>query len=207
MAAKKPTRDSEGAAAAVAEATSEQPAPTPRLKEVYRETVQAQLKEKFGYGNDMEVPKLTKVVISMGVGKALAQPKRLEEAQKHLAQISGQKPLVTRAKQSVSNFRLREGQAIGCKVTLRSDRMYEFLDRLISVAIPRIRDFRGCSPKAFDGRGNYSLGLAEQVVFTEIDADKMDFSQGMNIAICTTAKTNAEAQELIGGLGFPFQNA
>jgi large subunit ribosomal protein L5 len=179
--------------------------PTPRFKTLYEEQIRGALKEKFGYTNDHAVPKLTKIVISMGVGQALANPKRLEEAQKHLSDIAGQKAVVTRARSSVSNFRLREGQAIGCKVTLRQARMYEFLDRLVSVAMPRIRDFRGMNAKSFDGRGNYSMGLSEQTVFTEVDADRMEFTQGMNIAICTTANTNEEARELITGFGFPFK--
>ncbi|RME72666.1 MAG: 50S ribosomal protein L5 [Planctomycetota bacterium] len=180
-------------------------APPPRLKEKYDSEIREALKQRFGYKNDLAVPRLEKIVISMGVGKALQNPKRLEEAQKHLTLIAGQKAVITRARRSVSNFRLREGQAIGCKVTLRRARMYEFLDRLISVAIPRIRDFRGLSPKAFDGRGNYSMGLSEQTVFPEVDADRMEFTQGMNIAICTTAKTDEEARELIRGFGFPFK--
>ncbi|GIW71440.1 MAG: 50S ribosomal protein L5 [Planctomycetota bacterium] len=179
--------------------------PIPRLKLLYRDRIRPELKQRFGYKNDLAVPRLDKIVISMGVGRALQTPKRLEEAQQHLSLIAGQKAVLTRAKRSISNFRLRQGQAIGCKVTLRRDRMYEFLDRLISIAIPRIRDFRGMSPKSFDGRGNYSLGLSEQVVFTEVDADRMEFVQGMNIAICTTARTDEEARELIAGFGFPFQ--
>ena len=152
------------------------------------------------------MPKIEKIVISMGVGAALQNPKRIEEAVKHLSQIAGQKAVATKARVSIANFRLREGQAIGCKVTLRRQRMYEFLDRLIAIAIPRIRDFRGLSPKGFDGRGNYSMGLTEQVVFPEVDADRMEFTQGMNIAICTTAKSDKEAFELLSGFGFPFRS-
>lgn len=201
----------EGAApAAAAEKAPEEklaPPPPPRLWERYRNEIVPRLKESLGYKNAMAVPKLEKIVISMGVGAALQNPKRLEEAQKHLTQLAGQKAVVTKARVSIANFRLRQGNAVGCKVTLRRARMYEFLDRLISVAIPRIRDFRGLSPKAFDGRGNYSMGLTEQVVFPEIEADKIEFTQGMNIAVCTTAKSDKEAYELLNGFGFPFRQA
>jgi large subunit ribosomal protein L5 len=183
------------------------PPPPPRLFERYKNEIRPRLKQTLGYPNDMAVPKITKVVISMGVGAALQNPKRLEEAQKHLTQLAGQKAVTTKARVSIANFRLREGNAIGCKVTLRRARMYEFLDRLVSVAIPRIRDFRGLSPKAFDGRGNYSLGLTEQVVFPEIDADRVEFTQGMNIAVCTTAQTDKEAYELLASFGFPFRQS
>jgi large subunit ribosomal protein L5 len=181
------------------------PPPPPRFWDKYRNEIRPKLKTSFGYKNDIAVPKLSKIVISMGVGAALQNPKRLEEAQKHLTQIAGQKAVTTKARVSIANFRLREGQGIGCKVTLRRARMYEFLDRLVSVAIPRIRDFRGMSPKGFDGRGNYSMGLTEQVVFPEVDADRMEFTQGMNIAICTTAKSDKEAHELLSSFGFPFR--
>jgi len=186
-------------------AEAEAPAPPPRLFERYKNEIRPNLKKKLGYDNDMAVPKLTKIVISMGVGAALQNPKRIEEAQKHLTQLAGQKAVVTKARLSIANFKLREGQAIGCKVTLRRARMYEFLDRLISVAIPRIRDFRGISLKQFDGRGNFSMGVQEQVVFPEIDATRVEFPQGMNIAICTTARSNQEAHELLHSFGFPFR--
>jgi len=177
----------------------------PRLSARYRSEVRKLLKERFGYGNDMAVPRLTKIVISMGVGKALQNPKRIEEAQKHLTALAGQKAVVTKAKEAVSNFRLRIGNAIGCRVTLRRQMMYEFLDRLITVAIPRIRDFRGLSDRSFDGKGNYTFGLSEQTVFLEVDADRMEFTQGMNITLCTSAATDKEAYELLAGFGFPFR--
>ncbi|MHC4393804.1 MAG: 50S ribosomal protein L5 [Planctomycetota bacterium] len=179
--------------------------PTPRLWTKYQDEIRASLQESFGYKNHMAVPRLEKIVISMGIGKALKEPKRLEEAQKHLTQISGQKAVITQARKSVSNFRLREGNPIGCKVTLRRQRMYEFLDRLVAVAIPRIRDFRGFNDRSFDGRGNYSMGLNEQTVFVEVDADRMAFTQGMNITFITSAKSDKEAFELMKGFGFPFR--
>jgi len=201
----------EEAAAAAAEAGGKKaaaeglPIPPARLSERYKAEIRPKLRTQFGYKNDVACPKVTKIVISMGVGAALQNPKRLEEAQKHLTQLAGQKAVTTNARVSIANFRLREGQGVGCKVTLRRQRMFEFLDRLISVAIPRIRDFRGFSSKGFDGRGNYSMGLTEQVVFPEVDADRMEFTQGMNIAICTTAKSDKEALELLTGFGFPFR--
>jgi large subunit ribosomal protein L5 len=208
--AKKAKAEAGGAAEAAAPAAPAEklsPPPPPRFLERYKNEVRPRLKQIFGYKNDLAVPKISKVVISMGVGAALQNPKRLEEAQKHLTQIAGQKAVVTKARVSIANFRLRKGNAVGCKVTLRRARMYEFLDRLISLAIPRIRDFRGLSPKAFDGRGNYSMGLSEQLVFPEIEADKVEFTQGMNIAVCTTARTDKEAHELLASFGFPFRQA
>jgi large subunit ribosomal protein L5 len=200
----------DGEAAAEGEKKEKAPAAPPppaRLLVRYRQEIRGRLRQQHGYKNDMAVPRLDKIVVSMGVGAALQNPKRLEEAQKHLTQIAGQRAVLTKAKGSIAGFRLRQGNAIGCKVTLRRQRMYEFLDRLVSVAIPRIRDFRGLSPKAFDGRGNYSMGLTEQTVFPEVDADKMEFVQGMNIAICTTARTDKEALELLNQFGFPFRQA
>jgi large subunit ribosomal protein L5 len=177
----------------------------PRLKQRYDEQVRNQLKETLGLGNIMEVPRFEKIVINMGVGAAVGQPSLLEGAQRDLQQIAGQKPLVTRAKKSIAGFKLREGNAIGCKATLRGDRMWEFLDRLISLAIPRIRDFRGLPPNAFDGRGNYTFGVTEQLIFPEIDYDKIDTTRGMDITIVTTARTDAEGRALLDAFGFPFR--
>lgn len=176
-----------------------------RLQERYRDEIAPGLMERFGYRNAMSVPKLEKIVISMGIGDAHQNAAKLEAAQKQLARIAGQQPVVMRAKRSVSNFRLRQGYPVGLKVTLRGVRMYEFLDRLISLAIPRVKDFRGLSPSSFDGRGNYNMGLVEQSVFPEIDPATLTFTQGMNIAMQTTAHTDEEARELLGMLGMPFQ--
>ena len=177
-----------------------------RLEEHYLTAVRPALIEKFGYGNVFEVPRLEKVVINMGVGNAVRDSKKIEYAVNDMTAISGQKPVVTRAKKANAAFKLREGMAIGCKVTLRANRMYEFLDRLITVALPRVRDFRGLSPRSFDGRGNYSLGLKEQIVFPEIDYDKVDSIRGMDIVICTTAETNEEAHALLEGFNMPFRS-
>jgi large subunit ribosomal protein L5 len=178
-----------------------------RLQELYKEKIIPELMARFGYKNILAVPRLRKVVVNMGVGEAADNKKRLEDAVRDLATITGQKPLVTRAKKSVSGFKLREGVDIGCKVTLRGKRMYEFLDRLISLAMPRIRDFRGFSPKASDGRGNYSLGLSEQTVFPEIDIDKVEFIQGMDITLVISGGNDDASRELLSGIGFPFQRA
>jgi len=177
----------------------------PRLRRRYDDEVRAALKDQLGLGNVMEVPRFEKIVLNMGVGAAVGQPSLLEGAQKDLAQITGQKPVVTRAKKSIAGFKLREGNAIGAKVTLRSDRMWEFLDRLISLAIPRIRDFRGLPPNGFDGRGNYTFGVNEQLIFPEIDYDRVDATRGMDITIVTTARTNAEGRALLDAFGFPFR--
>ena len=177
----------------------------PRLKQRYDSEIRSQLKETLGLGNIMEVPRFEKVVINMGVGKATQQPSLLEGAIRDLTAISGQKPLVTKATTSIAGFKLREGQSIGCKVTLRGDRMWEFLDRLISLAIPRIRDFRGLPANAFDGRGNYTFGVNEQLIFPEIDYDKIDTTRGMDITIVTTARNNAEGKALLDAFGFPFK--
>jgi len=177
----------------------------PRLKQRYDREMRAQLKDTLGLANIMQVPTLEKIVINMGVGKATQQPSLLEGAVKDLEQITGQKPLVTKARKSIASFKLREGNAIGAKVTLRGDRMWEFLDRLISLAIPRIRDFRGLSPKQFDGNGNYTFGLNEQSMFHEIDQDRIDRSRGMDITIVTTATNDAEGRALLKQLGFPFK--
>jgi large subunit ribosomal protein L5 len=177
----------------------------PRLKQKYTDEIKAALQEQLGLANVMEVPKLEKIVINMGVGKATQQPSLLEGAVRDLTAISGQKPIVTKARDSIAGFKLREGQSIGCKVTLRGDRMWEFLDRLISVAIPRIRDFRGLPAHSWDGRGNYTFGLSDQIVFPEIDYDKIDAPRGMDITIVTTAVTNEQGKALLDAFGFPFK--
>src|SRR4051794_40895700 len=176
-----------------------------RLYDQYVSEIVPALGQKLGRANKLSLPKLTKIVINMGVGKALQDKNRIEQAADNLAQISGQKPQVTKAKVSISQFRLREGQEIGCRVTLRGKRMYEFLDRLIHVALPRIRDFRGVNPKSFDGNGNYSMGLTEQLVFPEIDPDKVSFTQGMDITVVTSTKNDDEARELLRLFGMPFR--
>ena len=177
-----------------------------RLKEQYEKVVRPALMSEFNYTNPMQVPRLEKIVINMGVGKATQDSKKLTVAVNELAAIAGQKPVVTKARKSIATFKLREGMNIGAKVTLRCDRMYEFLDRLITVALPRVRDFRGVSPKSFDGRGNYALGLKEQLVFPEIDYDKVDTVRGMDVVIVTTAHTDDEARALLKGFDMPFTN-
>jgi len=177
-----------------------------RLQEHYKNTVREALTKEFGYTNPMQVPKLDKIVINMGVGEATADSKKINLAVAELTAIAGQKPVITKARKSIATFKLREGMAIGCKVTLRKQHMYEFLDRLVNIALPRVRDFRGISGKSFDGRGNYTLGLKEQLVFPEIDYDKVDKVRGMDIVICTTAKTDAEAKALLKGFDMPFNN-
>jgi large subunit ribosomal protein L5 len=177
----------------------------PRLKARYHETLRDQLKGELELGNVMQVPRLDKVVLNMGVGAATAQASLLEGAVRDLATITGQKPIITRAKRSIAGFKLREGNAIGAKVTLRGDRMWEFMDRLISIAIPRIRDFRGLNPRSFDGNGNYTFGLTEQLVFPEIDYDSIDQPRGMDITIVTTASTDAQGRALLLAMGFPFK--
>ncbi|EMR12539.1 50S ribosomal protein L5 [Methylophaga lonarensis MPL] len=176
-----------------------------RLKQYYRETVVKQLMEQFDYKSVMEVPKITKITLNMGVGEALTDKKVLENAMADMEAIAGQKPVVTKAKKSVAGFKVREGWPIGCKVTLRQDRMYDFLDRLISISIPRIRDFRGLNPKSFDGQGNYSMGIKEQIIFPEIEYDKIDKLRGMDITITTTANTAEESRALLTAFKFPFR--
>ena len=176
-----------------------------RLKEFYDDTVTGKLKEQFGYKNVMQIPSITKITLNMGVGDAVSDRKVMEFAVGDLTKISGQKPMVIKARKSVAGFKVREGWPVGCSVTLRSERMYEFLDRLISVAIPRIRDFRGMSPKSFDGRGNYNMGVQEQIIFPEIDYDKIDKIRGLDIAFTTTAKTDEEGRALLTAFGFPFR--
>ena len=177
-----------------------------RLKDYYSETVTKQLKEQFGYKNEMEIPRITKITLNMGVGEAIADRKVMEHAVGDMTKIAGQKPIVIKARKSVAGFKLREGWPVGCKVTLRREMMYEFLDRLISVAIPRIRDFRGMNPKAFDGRGNYNMGVKEQIIFPEIDYDKIDTLRGMDITFTTTAKTDEEGRALLAAFNFPFRH-
>lgn len=177
----------------------------PRLQSLYRETLVEKLRSDFKLGNVNEVPKLTKVSVNMGLGEAIQNPKLVEQAVLELAAITGQRPVTTRAKKSIAGFKLREGQAIGAAVTLRRDRMWEFVDRLFNVALPSVRDFRGCSPKAFDGRGNYTLGLREQIVFPELEYDKVDKVKGLAVTFATTAKTDEQGHALLAGLGLPFR--
>jgi large subunit ribosomal protein L5 len=177
-----------------------------RLQEIYKSSIVPALQKEFNYENALEVPKLDKIVINMGVGEAVNDRKKVDAAVADLTLISGQKPVVTKSKKSIAVFKLREGMAIGCKVTLRRDRMYEFMDRLVTIALPRVRDFRGLNGKSFDGNGNYAMGLKEQLVFPEINYDKIDEVRGMDIIICTTAKTDAEAKALLRGFSFPFIN-
>lgn len=176
-----------------------------RLKQYYNDTVIAKLTEQFGYTSPMQVPRIEKITLNMGVGEAVADKKVMENAVADMQKIAGQKPIVTKAKKSVAAFKIRDDYPVGCKVTLRRERMYEFLDRLITVAIPRIRDFRGISGKSFDGRGNYNMGVKEQIIFPEIEYDKIDALRGMNITITTTAKTDEEAKALLAAFSFPFR--
>jgi large subunit ribosomal protein L5 len=177
---------------------------TPRLKTAYRERIRAALKEEFGYRNDMQIPKLDKIVLNMGIGEAVKDTKKVKSAEADLTRIAGQKPVITKAKTSVAGFRVRENMPLGVKVTLRGDRMYDFLDRLITVALPRVRDFRGVKGNSFDGRGNYAMGIKEHIIFPEIDFDKVDEVWGMDVIICTTAKTDAEAKALLKHFNMPF---
>ena len=177
---------------------------TPRLRAQYRDTIRAAMKEEFSYRNDMQIPRLDKIVLNMGIGEATSDTKKVRSAAEDLTRIAGQKVIVTKAKNSIAGFKLREQMPIGAKVTLRGDRMYEFLDRLVTVALPRVRDFRGVNPKSFDGRGNYAMGLKEHIVFPEIDFDKIEQVWGMDIVICTNAKTDAEAKALLGHFNLPF---
>jgi large subunit ribosomal protein L5 len=185
--------------------TDERPVPRPRLKLRYRDEIAGQMREQFGYANVMQIPTLTKIVVNMGVGDAAKDAKLIEGAIRDLSVITGQKPAVNRARKSIAQFKLREGMPIGAHATLRGDRMWEFLDRLLSTALPRIRDFRGLSPKQFDGNGNYTFGLTEQVMFHEVDPDKIDRTRGMDITVVTTAKTDDEGRALLKLLGFPFK--
>lgn len=213
-AAKAPAKDAKKAAkkaAPAAEAKAAAPArpketaPAPRLHEKYLKTVVPAMIKEFNYSSSMQAPKVLKIVLNVGMGEAITNAKALDHAVDELGRITGQRPVVTRAKKSIANYKLREGMPIGCSVTLRRARMYEFLDRLISAALPRIRDFKGISSKSFDGRGNYSMGIKEQVIFPEIEIDKIDSIHGMDIAIVTTAKTDEEGRALLGHLGMPFR--
>jgi large subunit ribosomal protein L5 len=177
-----------------------------RLKDFYKDTVVKTMTEQFGYKSPMQVPRIEKITLNMGVGEAVADKKVMEHAVGDMEKIAGQKAIVTKAKKSVASFKIRDGYPVGCKVTLRRERMYEFLDRLVTVAIPRIRDFRGISSKSFDGRGNYNMGVKEQIIFPEIEYDKIDALRGMNITITTTAKTDEEARALLSAFSFPFRN-
>ena len=178
---------------------------TPRVLEKYRKEVVPKLSQEFGYGNAHQVPCLEKIVVNIGLGEAAQNPKLLEAAVSELASITGQKPVIRRARKSIANFKLRAGQQIGCSVTLRRDRMWEFFDRLVNVSLPQVRDFKGVSVKAFDGRGNYSLGIREQIIFPEINYDKVERITGLNVTVCTTANTDAEAKALLAHLGVPFR--
>jgi large subunit ribosomal protein L5 len=178
---------------------------SPRMKKLYHEQVRGTMQQKFGYKNAMMTPRVEKVVINMGVGEAVNDRKAVEQALAELMKIAGQKPVITKAKKSIASFKLRDGMAVGCKVTLRKDRMYEFLDRLVTVALPRVRDFRGLSPKSFDGRGNFALGLKEHIVFPEINYDQVEKVRGMDIIVCTSAKTDDEARALLSEFNFPFR--
>jgi large subunit ribosomal protein L5 len=184
-----------------------EPARPPRLRQYYRDQVVPALVQRFGYGNPMQVPRLEKIVVNMGIGEAITNSKLLDAAVEDLRQITGQQPVVTRAKKSIANFKLREGMPVGCRVTLRGARMYEFMDRLVNVALPRIRDFRGVPAKSFDGRGNYTLGLKEQINFPEIDYDKIMQLMGMDITVVTTAKTDEESRELLALMNMPFRKS
>jgi len=177
-----------------------------RLQALYQESISDQLRQRFGYSSAMQVPRLEKITLNMGVGEAVADKKIMDNAVKDLTQIAAQRPIVTKARKSVAGFKIREGWPVGCKVTLRRERMYEFLDRLINIAIPRIRDFRGLSPKAFDGRGNYSMGVREQIIFPEIDYDKIDAVRGLDVIITTSARTDEEGRALLEAFKFPFRS-
>jgi large subunit ribosomal protein L5 len=197
---------SEAKEAAPKEKRPERPAPVPRLQVLYRDSVVKQMMEQFGYKTTMEVPRIEKIVLNMGVGEAVADKKIMDNAVSDMTKIAGQRPLVTNARKAIANYKIRAGYPIGCKVTLRGARMYEFLDRLVNIAMPRIRDFRGISARSFDGRGNYNMGVKEQIIFPEIEYDKIDAVRGMNITIATTAKSDNEAKALLGAFRFPFRN-
>ena len=201
---KKPPRGEKIEAAAGKASSSGGEGYTPRMKAEYQDRIRQTMKEKFGYTNEMQVPKLEKIVLNMGVGEAVNDSKKVQAAMKDLAMIAGQKPASTRARKSIAGFKLREDMVIGAKVTLRKDRMYEFLDRLVTIALPRVRDFRGLKPTSFDGRGNYAMGLKEHIVFPEINYDQIDQMWGMDIIVCTTAKTDEEARQLLREFQFPF---
>ena len=202
----KAEKPAKGAAAAEKAHTADQPHQPARLKHVYRKEIAPALTKQFGYASPMQVPRISKIVLNMGVGEATADRKILDNAIGDMTKISGQKPVITKARKAIAGFKIREGYPIGCMVTLRQERMYEFLDRLVTVALPRVRDFRGVSGRGFDGRGNYNMGVKEQIIFPEIEYDKIDTIRGMNITITTTAKTDAEAKALLAAFKFPFRN-
>jgi len=207
----KPGKEAKGAKAPkVAAAPREwKPRPKdyrPRLKSLYESVVRAALRERFGYANPMQIPRIEKIVLNMGVGEATADRKKVDSAAADLALIAGQRPLLTKSTKSIATFKVREGMTLGCKVTLRGDRMYEFMDRFVTIALPRVKDFRGLNPKSFDGRGNFACGLKEHIVFPEIDYDKVDQVWGLDVIVCTSAKTDDEARELLRGFNFPFRS-
>lgn len=204
--AKSGGKKAEAAAAPRAAASPRPKDYKPRLKAHYEKVVRDALKEKFGYANVMQIPRIEKIVLNMGVGEAVNDRKKVDNAATDLALIAGQKPVVTRARKAIATYKVREGMAIGAKVTLRGDRMYEFLDRFVTIALPRVKDFRGLNPKSFDGRGNYATGLKEHLVFPEIDYDKVDNVLGLDVIVCTTARTDDEARELLKGFNFPFRS-
>jgi large subunit ribosomal protein L5 len=204
--AQKPAKPAKPAQEAERVRADEQPHAPARLKETYKKDVVPALMKQFGYKSVMEVPRIQKIVLNMGVGEAVGDKKLLENAAGDMEKLSGQKPVVTKARKAIAGFKIREGYPIGCMVTLRQERMYEFLDRLISIALPRVRDFRGVSGRSFDGRGNFNMGVKEQIIFPEIEYDKVDAMRGMNITIATTAKTDAEAKALLSAFRFPFRN-
>jgi large subunit ribosomal protein L5 len=200
--AKAPARDG---AEPKAKAPRERSDYKPRLRAIYDEEIKTELREKFGYKNPMQVPTISKIVLNMGIGEGVADRKKVENAANDLSMIAGQKAVITKSRKSIATYKLRDGQAIGCKVTLRKQRMYDFLDRLVNIALPRIRDFRGLNPKSFDGRGNYSLGIKEHIIFPEIDFDKAGETWGMDVTVCTTARTDDEARALLTAFNFPFR--
>jgi len=203
-----PAKEAKGKPAAGAAAAPRKPRPAdykPRMKSLYEQEIRNKLAEHFGYANPMRIPRLEKIVLNMGVGEAVNDRKKVENASKDLAMIAGQRPVITRARKSIATYKVRENMALGAKVTLRGDRMYEFLDRLVTIALPRVKDFRGLNPKSFDGRGNFALGLKEHIVFPEIDYDQVDEIWGMDVIVCTTAGTDDEARELLRGFNFPFR--
>ena len=203
--AKKASKPAEAAAESAGSKAAQEKIPTPRMKQRYHDVVVPAMMKEFSYKNPMQAPRLVKVVLNMGMGEAISNAKSLEFAADEMGRITGQKPVITRAKKSIATFKLREGMPIGCMVTLRRERMYEFLDRFISAALPRIRDFKGVSSKSFDGRGNYTLGIKEQVIFPEIEIDKVDSIHGLDIVIVTTAKTDEEGRALLGHFGMPYR--
>ncbi len=203
-----PAKEAKGKPAAGAAAAPRKPRPAdykPRMKSLYEAEIRKKLAEHFGYDNPMRIPRLEKIVLNMGVGEAVNDRKKVENASKDLAMIAGQRPVITRARKSIATYKVRENMALGAKVTLRGDRMYEFLDRLVTIALPRVKDFRGLNPKSFDGRGNFALGLKEHIVFPEIEYDQVDEIWGMDVIVCTTAASDDEARELLRGFNFPFR--